>query len=255
MSIGSIMQNLFGGQTTTTPPAIIPPTGAANPGQPMPGTQASPQTANNGLVPTQQPAQEPKQEPASPLDAYKDIWQTSTKPADQNNSALFANLDPAKVMESARKVDFTKSITPEQLTAINAGGPEAMQAVIQAMNAVAQTAYAQSAVATTKIVEQALAQSGQNNEAKFQAMIKKASTSEALLENNPAFQNPAVRPVAEALQEMLIQKNPNATKAEIATQVSDFFSAMGSTFAKPTQANATTSGQRKKDDMDWSTFL
>ena len=72
----SIFEKLFGG----TPASSAPPTGVANPGQPLPGTQASPQTAPNGLVPTAPTPAAPAPE-VSPLDGFKDIWQTPANPA------------------------------------------------------------------------------------------------------------------------------------------------------------------------------
>lgn len=249
----SIFEKLFG-----SAPAQNTPPGVTNPGQPLAGTAASPQTAPNGVVPAAPspapaPANAPAAAPASPLDGFKDLWQTPTNPDPAENQPIFANVDPQKLMESARKVDFAKAITPENLQKIQAGGQDAVAAFADSMNTVAQTVFAQSALATTKIVEQALIKQQEQFDARLPTMVKKFSANENLLANNPILSNPAVQPLVGALQEQLVRKNPNASAAEIQQQVSDYFAALGNTFApKPPQAT----GQNKaKDSEDWEKFL
>jgi hypothetical protein len=259
MSVGQIFSNLFGGAPAQPAnPGPLGPTGVANPGQPLPGTQATPGTDNNGMVPAQQPGQNPGTPGTSdgtPFADFKDIWQTPNTPQDQNQ-ALFANLDPAKVMESARKVDFAKNITAAQIQAIQAGGPDAVKAFAESMNQVAQTVYAQSAIATTKIVEQALSKQTERYDAQLPTMVKKYSTNESLLTENPLLSNPAIQPLVGALQEQLIRKNPNATSAEIQKQVSDYFAAMGTAFApKAPETPQSRAAQRAAKSEDWDSFL
>lgn len=239
-------------QTPPVNPNI--PTGVANPGQPLPGTQVSPTTPPNGVVPTQPTNQNPG-EPGtavSPLDSFKDIWQTPTNTDPNADAPMFANLDPAKLMESARKVDFTKTISPELIQKIQAGGAEASQAFMEALNHAVQTGYAQSALATTKIVEQALTKQQAKFDAQLPTMVKKFSANESLLSNNPLLQNPAIQPLVGALQEQLVRKNPNATSAEIQQQVNDYFAALGNSFA-PKPKEVKPSGG--KQDEDWSAFF
>lgn len=249
----SIFEKLFG----TAAPANTPPTGVNNPGQPLPGTAASPGTAPNGVVPAAPApapaAPTPASAPATPLDTFKDIWQTPTNPDPNENQPIFANVDPQKLMESARKVDFAKAITPENLQKIQAGGQDAVAALAESMNSVAQTVFAQSALATTKIVEQALTKQQEQFDARLPTMVKKFSANENLLTNNPLLSNPAIQPLVGALQEQLIRKNPNASAADIQQQVNDYFAALGNTFApKPTPAPGTN---KAKDSEDWEKFL
>lgn len=251
----SIFEKLFGGAPAPAAAPTFPPqpTGVNNPGQPLPGTAASPGTAPNGVVPANVPAPAPAAE-VSPLDGFKDIWQTPANPDPNSNQSIFANLDPQKLMESARKVDFAKTLTPENLQKIQAGGQEAVQALAESLNTVAQTVYAQSALATTKIVEQALGKQQERFDAQLPTMVKKFSANENLLSSNPLLQNPAVQPLVGALQEQLIRKNPNATSAEIQQQVSDYFAALGNTFA-PKPASSTSAQSKSKDAEDWEKFL
>lgn len=246
----SFMQKLFG----STPAQNQPPSAQQNqnPNVGLPGTQASLQTAPNGVVPTE-PAQPEKKENVSPLDGFKDIWQNTNTLENPEAAGMFANLDPAKLMESARKVNFSGAITQESLAAIQAGGPEAVKAFSESLNSVAQTVYAQSAIATTKIVEQALGKQQEKYDASLPNLVKNLSTKEALLTNNPLMSNPAIQPLVGALQESLVRKNPTATSAEIQQQVVDYFSALGNTFAtKPAPTKAEKTAAKTED---WDKFL
>ena len=191
---------------------------------------------------------------ASPLDAFKDLWQTPAKSETETNQPMFAGVDPAKLMESAKKVDFAKIISPEQLTAINAGGAEATKAFAEAMNSVAQSVYAQSAFATTKIVEQALESAQKGYDAKLQTAVKRFSVAEKVSDDNPLLSNPAFAPIVSALQDQLIRKNPNASAKEIQSQVNDYVAALGSSFAPKTKDSSDSKRQKNKSE-DWSAWL
>lgn len=119
---------------------------------------------------------------------------------------MFANVDPQKLMEAARKTDFSKAISSNQLEAIAGGGQEAVAAFASAMNSVAQTVYANSALATTKIVEQALMKAQQQYDAKIPGLIKRQTVSDTLRTENPMFSNPAVQPLISALEAQLAVK-------------------------------------------------
>lgn len=261
MSFTDAMKQLFGGAPATIQQPMSPqqsanpnnqgmvPTGAANPGVPLAGTAASPTMDNNGLVPTQPVPQQ--QAEVSPLAAFDKIWETP--PTDPNaNKPMFAGLDANKLMEQASKIDFSKAVTPEMMTKINAGGEGAMQALVEAMSKVGQTVYAQSAFATTKIVEKALSEQQIRNDAALPNMVKKFSVNENLVADNPILNSPAVAPLVDALKTVLIQKNPTATSAEIQSQVVDYFSAMGKAF---TITPATPKEKSAKSSEDWATYF
>jgi len=252
----SWMQSLFGGPQST--PAQQPAPGNTNTNQPAPGTQGgTPGTAPNGAVPAQQEDPNkggvPGNSNATPLAQFDKIWETAPNPNGEAPASLFAGLDPAKVMESAKKVNFTQGITQEQLAAIAAGGESAIKAFQEGINNVAQTVYGQSAVATAKIVEQALNRAQEQYDAKLPTMVKKFSANESLLASNPLLSNPAIQPLVGALQEQLVRKNPNASSAEIQQQVTDYFSQLGTVFApKPAEPKGS---QAAKKVEDWSSFL
>ena len=243
-------------RTAPAAPNPLPagPSQVNQPGVPLPGTANSPQTDANGVVPTTAPAGEQVPAP-TPFDGFKDLWSTPTTPAD-SNGPMFAEVSADKLMESAGKVDFAKAVTPEQMQAIAAGGQGAVEAFAQSMNKIAQTVYAQSAFATTKIVDQAMARQQENFAKQLPSMVKKFSVNENLQDQNPLLSNPALTPLVSALSEQLVRKNPNATSSEIQQQVNDYFSALGTTFApKPPETPASRAAQKAAKAEDWSSFF
>ena len=96
-----------------TPAPAQAPTGPSQvnqPGQPLPGTASSPATAPNGMVPSSDPTpnagQNGTQTPAaSPLDVFKDVWQTPTNAQTDTNGTVFAGVDKEAV-DAARQHMF-----------------------------------------------------------------------------------------------------------------------------------------------------
>lgn len=249
MSVMDIFRSIL--PASPTPGAPQPPAGpsmVAQPGVALPGTQQTEQTAANGLVPTQTNE--------TPFEAFKDIWQTPANTPADSDGAMFKGVDPQTLMASAGKVDFARVITPEQLTAITAGGQGAVEALASAMNKVAQSVYAQSAYATTKIVDQALVQQQTNFDARLPNMVKRLSVNENLQTTNPLLSNPALVPLVSALNEQLVRKNPNATSTEIQQQVNDYFSAIGTAFApKAPETSMTRAAKKAAASEDWDKFM
>ena len=248
----SFLANIFGGSpapvaNAPVAPANGNPSQVAQPGVALPGTQSSPQTAPNGMVPTQTPTAE------TPFDTFKDIWQTPKNDGTDPNAPMFAGVDPKKLMESAGKVDFAKIIPAESLAAISAGGEPAQKAFASAMNLVAQSLYAQSAFATTKIVDEAMTRQREQFNSNLPSLITSHTANASLVKSNPLLSNPAVTPLVDALRETLIRKNPNATPDEITGQVTDYFNALGTSFAPKPPVDPAAARAAKSED--WSSFL
>lgn len=255
----SIFSSLFGGAApaaTPAAPAASPTPGAGQPGnipaQPADQTAASTGTAPNGTVPAGSAA---PTDPAtvSPLDQFKDIWQPNANP---NAPEPLINVDPKSLAEAAKKTDFSKMIQPEQLQAIAQGGEAGVAAFAAAMNQVAQGVYAQSAFATTKIVEQAVNKAREQFQNDIPAHVKRLNVSESLRSENPALSHPAAAPVLGALEQTLTQKHPNASSAEITQMAKQYLTSLGEAFTAPqTAANAATAAANAPKDTDWSSYL
>ena len=189
-------------------------------------------------------------EPASPLDSYKDLWQPD--PNAKPNEPFKFNSDPAKLLETAKTVDFTKVVTPEVMAQISAGGPEAQKAMMSAMNGMTQMAFAQAAHASAKITETAL----QAQENRFKEMlpnlIKQHTVVDSLKQNNPLMADPAMAPLIGALQTQFTAKYPMATATEIQNHVNDFLNGAADRIAGTRPQPKDTS---KRAEVDWSKFV
>lgn len=256
--IMSMFQNLVGGPQPAAAAPAAPGT-PATPGQLPAGAPAtgaaSPNTAPNGTVPAIGTTGT-EGAPATPFADFQDLWKN--EPADPNapapNQGVFGNVDPKKFMEAAGKIDFAKVVTPEQLQQITAGGPEAMKAFAAALNSVAQTTYAQSAFASTKIVEQAMTRAKDSFLADLPQHIKQQTVKDNLRAENPIFSNPAVQPIISALEAQMTVKYPQATATEITAMAKQYVEALGTSFApKPVKAESKSGTGR--EETDWSSFL
>jgi hypothetical protein len=207
-------------------------------------THSSAQTDANGLIPKKE---------ESPLDKHKGIWDTKDAVPNPFDKPIFDGLDPAKIHEAVSKNDFTKVLTPELLAKIKGGGDEAASAFAEGLNKVAQSVFANNTVATTQIVEQALAKQQEKFNLILPTLVRKLSANDSLTTENPAFAHPVVQPVVGALQEAFVRKNPNASMAEINAQIRDVMEAMAGVFIKkpPTPTNS----KQKSKEMDWEAYL
>lgn len=210
----TFFSNIFGSPSTSSTAAPAAPTAASTAPTPAP-------TATPTPTPTPDPTT------VSPMDQFKSLWEpVETQGTDTTlPQNIFAGADPAKMLEAARKVDFSKSIPPEVLTKITAGGPEAATAFAQALNDVSQRAYAQSSFASTKMIEQALAKFQEGLNSRLPGQIKQHAVADSIRELNPALQHPAAAPIMEALQSQMAVKYPNATVAEIRDMASQYLTA------------------------------
>jgi hypothetical protein len=196
----------------------------AAPAAPATSANANPTvpSAATAPVPVAQPGAAPATpaEPASPLAKYTDLWKTD--PNAKPDAPFSFNSDPAKLLDTAKTVDFTKVISPELQARITAGGADAQTAMMEAMNGVAQMSFAQSAHASAKIVESAL----QAQEDRFKEMlpqlIKQHSVADSFRNDNPLLTDPALAPMVGALQVQFTKQYPQATAAEIKSHVNDF---------------------------------
>jgi len=243
----SLMTNIFGALTGGTGPAPQQQQQASPAGNIPPGSGAT--DVGNPQVPVGTVAA--SQEPSSPLADFADLW----KPADNANAptSMFGEIDQTKLMEAAKKTDFSKAVSKEQFEAIAAGGQGAVEAFAAAMNSVAQTVYANSAVATTKIVEQALTKAQQSYDTRLPGIIKQHTLSDTLRSENPVFSNPAVQPLISAMETQMAVKYPNATASELTSMAKQYIEGLGTVFS-PAKA-PTKEETAKAGEFDWSKFF
>lgn len=255
--LGDVMNSIFGPkpQNTVPTPGSIPPQNTQvmgvsnNPSQnpPGPGTHSGEGTDPNGVVPTGS-----NQEPPSPLVEFKDLWQpTPTDPNAPKPQSI--GVDAAKLMEAASKVDFSKVLDQESLAKIAAGGQDAVVALSTLLNKTAQQVYGQSMVVTSKIVDQAVQEATARFAASVPSLVRSQNVNENLFAKNPAFNNPAVAPVVQAIQTQLAEKYPKATSAELTEMAQKVLSGAAEIFAPPPKASSAKPNGRAEED--WSAYL
>ena len=228
--------------------------GAGQPGnippQNAPTTNQTAATAPNGAVPIG--ADQASNNTQTPLDQFGDLFKIDPNAQQQNANTPIFNVDPQKMMEAAGKVNFAQVVTPEILNGIQAGGEAGAQALITALNSVSQQVYAQSAIASTKLIEQAIGKARESFTAEIPDIIKAKTLDESMRNTNPAFSHPAAQPVVQMIQENLRLKHPNATVQELQQLAQNYFQSLGAAFT-PNQQQQQNS--QKPGEVDWSTFL
>ena len=243
----SLMERIFGGVQAPAPATTAPQTQTQQQ-QPQPGNippEAGATDPNNPTVPATT-----ETTTADPLAAFSDLWQPTQQ---ANEMPLFGNVDPKKLMEAAAKTDFSKAIPKDALAKIQAGGEEAVSAFTGALNQVAQTVFANNALTTAKLMDQALKKQEEIFAAKLPTLVKQHSVSDTLRSENPAFNNPAVQPLIQALEMKLAVKHPNATAAELTGMAKQYLEGLGTVFNpnKVSEQAAATTASLGEDWDKW----
>ena len=241
----NIMQKLFGGNTA--PVANV----QVNPGNIPSGNQTA-AAPDNATVPASSAAAIDTAN-ASPLDKFNTLWDTDPNATPKQEASMFANVTQASLQAAAKNNDFTKVLTPEMLSAINKGGADAQNAMLQAMQAMAQKGFGDSAFTTTQIVEQALAKQQQKFTEMLPSLIKSQNVTENLRSSNPIFTHPAAAPILDKFKTQALQKFPNASASEIQSMAASYLES----FATAAQAPKLQQQQQAAVAAapDWSSFL
>lgn len=213
-------------------------------------TAATGQTDANGVVPPGGADADPNA--ASPLDKYKDLWQPVA--TDPNAPTTQQSVDPAKLMEAARKVDFSSALNQETLAKVAGGGDEAIKALLESFNSFGQQVYGQSAVTTARIVEQAVSQARDQFISEIPTVIKNQGARNKVFDDNPAFKHPAIAPMIDAQVQQLAQKFPKASPAELTSMAKDHLQAMAALIAPP-KANGSADSKTGDQGVDWDSYM
>lgn len=197
---------------------------------------------------------------ASPLENYKDLWQIDPKAPPAPNGKVTIPADPVKMMEAARRVDFTKAVSPAILEKLKSGDSAA---VMEAINAVGQAAFAQSAQATAAIVESALNKQTEHFHTKIlPEALRRSEATSTLRADNPVFNSPAVAPLLALVESQMATKYPTASAAEVSQHARDFVLASSEAFLGASadkivipKPAAPTRQELARQDTDWSKFM
>lgn len=246
----SFMQRIFGTQQAAAPAPQGQDNKMSTP--PNQGTQQTPQTPPNGVVP--EGGNQPPKKEESPLKNFEALWQPNA--TDKNDTTPPENpYSTEKFMEVAGKVDFTKVLNREDLQKISAGGEEAVAAFAAALNKTSQTVFGQAAALAHKLSERSAQSARDEVLAQLPALMKKHSASEGLLESNPAFTNPALQPVVQALQSQFTEKYPNASSKEIQKMTMEYLQGAADMINPPKSTKETSGNKGKSNEEDWVSYL
>lgn len=260
MSIMSMFNQVLGRGPSAAPnPAALPTTFDANGNPVASNVPPSQLPANLDNMGEPQPKPAPKVEEQSPLADFKDFWKTDPKAEPQPDLSQFAfNFDATKVSDAVKKVDFTKTVTPEQIQAIAKGGEEAVTALLQVINSVGQQSMQNAIIAGAKVTETGLQSSGARIASALPDMVRKQSVSNVLREDNPLFKNPAIAPMMIAVEQQLASKFPDATPQELREQAKKYMAGFAQEAAKafgaPTDSTGNASQPRQISETDFSSW-
>ena len=208
---------------------------------------ATPASSANSIDPAtnQMPTNQASDSGKSPMDSYQDLWQNT----DSNSGAPAKTFNLDKLPELVNQMDFTKSVTPEQLQQISAGGQEAMTAFAQVLSAVSRETYAQSTATTANMVEAAVAKARQEFEASLPSAVRQAQAVDTVKQQNPLVSDPAFTPVVSAVTSQFLKRFPEATPADINNHINSYFDMMAG------KINGSKQDPSAKQDTDWSSFF
>lgn len=225
------------------------------PAQPAPPAQQVQQPENTPTSPAPAPTSKPED---SPQAKFSKLWETPATNSDDLNAPIFEGVDPTKLQEAASKVNFVNQLPAEVRAKIIAGGEDSLNAVVDIINRASQMGYAQSAAATTQIVEQALKKQQARLMAQLPSLIKQHQVSDALNADNPLFNDPAFSPVISALKQQLTRQNPEATASEITSMTKEYLGILGKSLNKVLPEPTVQSGTKKStktDAVDWTKWI
>lgn len=263
----SAKPGMFGGAMRmfrSTPAAPAGGTGA-------PATPSSQQATGTGTIPGAggTPADggtgKTGEAQTSPLDPFKDLWNNEPakgadgKPIKDGKKSLL-NIDPAKVAEAAKKMSYSGLVPPELMQKALSGDSGSMG---QILDAVGQAGFTHAFTANGQMMERmAEVLEGRIRES-LPGEVRKHSLKDSVLSQNPKLNNPAIRPLVEAIQQQILQKFPDATQAEVqemsSTYMTNVFKELGGT--GESQSTGTAKGgdgslnPGGESEMDWGAYF
>lgn len=248
----SFFEKIFGQAPAAPAPAPASTTNNPNTNQPPAPPASSTVTAPNGLVP-EDGNKKPEESPAA---KYADLWEppkTEESKQVDNSRAL----TPAKMLEAAAKVDFSKVLDQESLAKIKAGGDDAVTALATLLNKTSQQVYGQSIVVAKQLTDQAVSDAEARFTKELPNLIRQQSARESLLSENPAYKNPVVAPVVAAIQSQLQLKYPKATASELNEMAREVMKDAAGVLSSDPKAEAADKISKKKtiDAEDWDSWI
>lgn len=214
----------------TAPAPGMPP--QAPPAVPQPRNPADNGFANNpagngSALQQGASAPQPGQNNSSPLDQFSALFhndptKTEVNPLDALTKPVI-EADFAKLKEQVTAANLVGQVSPELFQKAMQGD---VASFTQIMNQVAQQAFLEAARFSHGIVESGIQTYNGRVEKALPSRFQDFQARVAMETANPALAHEAARPVVEALRQLAIAKNPNASPQQIAEQVQQYFKSL-----------------------------
>lgn len=244
----SFLSSIFPLNTATPSTAVAGPA-AATAAAPAAATPAIPAPAATPATPAT---------PTSSLDQFTDLWKNPTtqdgKPAALPVNTLaqpIFNFDPAKITETANKMDFTAGIAPDAIQKALSGDASAFADVI---NSAVRQAVVGVTMSQGQLINQAVVANNARVTDALPTHLKRIQLTETE-DANPVFNHPAAQPLVQSLKQMALARNPQASSAEISKQISDYLLGFASAISESSAPAQAARSQAAKNEPDWTSFL
>lgn len=254
---GSVLQNPF----------------AKQPAQPLPqpGAGGEPQLKQSTVIPPEDNIDDPTKQPIDPnkkkasddpMMDFSTLWENPPvdpeHPEPEVPSGFLPKIDPAKIAETLGKIDFSKSISPEESAAIKAGGDGAQVAHLSVLNKSLRQSMMTMFNVAHKMVEQGLTNAEGRFLGKVPSHVKDIMVGNELTANDPLMSHPAFAPLVESTRQRFQEKFPKATPAQISKATKAYIQEFVKTATKPAEVIADDNTKKLASgagDADWSKWI
>ena len=238
----SIM-DIFKPAPTAAAPAVTEAPAAA-----LPDTAAPP--AAGGAAPAAVPDSEAE---VSPLDAYKNLWDTAPNDAvaSATDPTAGITIDPAKIAETVKGIDFAGAIDPNTQELLAQGGEGAQNAFVAALNSVSQQVFSQAMIASATLTKEAIANAAPTFDQRAETLMKHTQIAQHNVDANANLAHPSVAPMVKAIETQMAAKHPTASAKEVSDLAQAYLTEFSSHIkgAPTTSPDAATSLQA--GETDW----
>lgn len=222
------------------------PSNAATTGNPAPGQEA------NGVIPPQQtPGTNNQAE--NPVDMFKGLFDNDPNKQAPQDTRIFGDIKPEDIQTKVAQLNFLSQITDADLTAINAGGPDATKTVLRLINSAGQQAFMHSSLLTKELIEQSHVRNNDRMNTNIDARFRSNTVKSSVSTSNALAKDPTTAPLVDLVTNQMLQKYPNATPQELDSMVNQYFEQVSSKLGAKTQQQQEQ--QNTSGEMDWENFL
>ena len=213
-----------------------------------------------GTAPAGDPVAPTSAEPAvevSPMDTYKDLWDTASNDAvdTATDPSAGITIDPTKIAETVKGIDFAGAIDPNTQELLAAGGEGAQQAFVAALNSVSQSVFSQAMIASATLTKEAIANAAPVFDTRAQTLLKHNQIAEHNVTANANLAHPSVAPMVKAIETQMAAKHPTASAKEVSDLAQAYLTEFSSHIkGEPAPAEAGASSLAT-GETDWSKVL